>query len=565
MAFIPSEKDFSQYDQPQGSSATGTFLRAAGRAPMDLAEYLGAPADKLKYPEFLHKKEGDLQHPIAEFMGHSVWPGGTLLKGFGYAGKMLSGLNRLNNIKNIGSIEQEAENADQSYQMANENVNDFPSKLPSIRNKLESIQGKQQQLAQEYPSESGLQNEPEINLSNRLPGATGDELVPQAQAQRQSYVDQLRQHLGQQEPEPMDVQYQNAMNRDIRAGRQQIGQGYNNLKSSFEGQNVTVNRTRPLKEIQDELFSLVKEGDLNSPEIKQLAEELSQPEQKEVPASQVLTQFRTVDKLSKNAYKKAYERSESMTEEQRNNAISQAEQYKSIAEKLSKILEKEVNPDFRSELQGLNSAWREHASLYKNPLARKIESGRGITGSNILDQMRGNDIGQQLLRRYTMSNPESLRSALGHTYNQNPEQLLNASPYEQQFIQQSEHLPSMITRLRNAQHNEHAAAQETERLRNESSRVERAFKEDIKREAAKEEARKLSQQYKDLQSKEKELNQLLSQKKSTLKQKVELGTRLSQVRKDKEAIMKILKKIGYGVLIAGVGVEAGGLLNKVFK
>ena len=565
--YTPTQKDFDRYQSANNdTSSIGAFLRSAGRAPKEfIANFLPGDHKDLYYPEFLREKPGDIQHPIANFAGHSVWPGAVALKGLGYGGKLLYGLNRLKDIKDLSSIEDQSMQADQAAQLAGENVNQFPSSIPSIKNKMSSLQQKQQGINEQYPSIQGLQFEPEINLSNRLPGATGEDLVPQAQTQRQSYVDQLSHYLGRQETEPMDVQFQNTMNQAIRVGRQQIGQGYNNLKSSFEGKNVSLKKTEPLKEAQSQLSYLVKNSDLNPQETKSLVSELSTTKGDSVPASQILSQFRTADKLSKNAFKKAYERNEFMTEEQRNNAISQAEQYKKIAEKLSEILEEQVNPDFRSELQDLNSAWREHASLYKNPLARKIESGRGITGSNILEQMRGNDIGQQLLRRYTMSNPSSLRAAIGHSYRQNLEQLLNASSYEQQFIQQSEQLPTMLERIQNAQRAEQQAAQEAERLRSEASRVERAYKEDVKREAAKKEAKEAAKQYSDLHEQEKQLLELLKQKEMSLKQKIELSAKLDRVRKDKKLIFGTLKKLGYAVLIAGVGSEAGNLLNKIFK
>ena len=536
--YTPTQKDFDRYQSANNdTSSIGAFLRSAGRAPKEfMANFLPGDHKDLYYPEFLREKPGDIQHPIANFAGHSVWPGAVALKGLGYGGKLLSGLDRLKDIKDLSSIEEQASQADKAAQFADQNVEQFSGSLPSIKNKLGNLEQKQQHLMDQYQSKTGLQFEPEIDLTNRLPGGTGEGLISKAQEQRQSHIDQLSEYLGGTETEPMDVQFQNTMNEAIRSGRKEISKGYNNLKSSFEGKNVSVKKTEPLKEAQSQLSYLVKNSDLNPQETKSLVSELSTTKGNSVPASQILSQFRTADKLSKNSFKKAYERNEFMTEEQRNNAISQAEQYKKIAENLSKILEEQVDPDFESQLKNLNLKWREHASLYKNPLARKIESGRGITGANILEQMRGNDIGQQLLRRYTMSNPSSLRSAVGHSYNQNPEQLLNASPYEQQFIQKMEQLPSMIKNMQRAQRAEQEAAQQTEKLKTEASRVEKAFKEDVKREAAKKEAKEAAKQYSDLQEQEKQLSELLKQKEMSLKQKVELSAKLDRVRKDKKLI-----------------------------
>lgn len=552
-----SYQDHKEEKPNEETSSIGAFLRSAGRGPYDLAENLGVPHDKLIYPQFIHEKPGDIQHPIAKFAGSSVW-GGPILKELGLLGKVAQGFK---GIKNIGQLHQDAARTEEAANQAKTEQQQFAdllqsrygkSKIPSIQRALNEAHAKQLTLQEKYPNEQALSQQEPTDLSNRLPGATGEHLLPQAQNQTRLANRETSQYLGRGNPEPHDVMYQNIMNQMIRGNRAELSRGYNQLGQTFENRNITLPRTRDINEAHQELRRVISEGGLDSPEARALAHDLSSSENQDIPAADMLRQFRSADKLSKLASRKSFERNENLTEEQRNNFRRQAHEYRTQANRLQDILERDVDPQFASTLQNLNRGWRQYASLYENPLARKIESGRGISGNNILEQMRGDDIGQQLLRELTRSHPEAQRSAIGHTYAEHPDRLLNASPYEQGFIDQNPNLTGMIQRMRQAQQNEQIARQQAAARQEEAARAERAYQEDVQKEQAKSQARQYAHQIEQYEKIIPELERQASNVKSTMEEKVRAALRLEKAQKDLQRIKKagigLALFIGYEVL-----------------
>ncbi len=408
-------------------------------------------------------------------------------------------------------------------------------------------------------------NNEQINLSNRLPGATGESLVPEAQSNTTNIESQIQRYLGHGEQQH-DVDYQNSMNQLIRQGRSQLSEGYNDLRNQFNDRNVEITSTKSVKDIQQELRKLISEGGYDNPEARELANQLQSADKgKTVPASKLLTQFQTADKLAKLATQKSFERNQNLTQEQREFFSKQAEQFREQAEKIASLLEEQVNPEFRNQLQQLNSGWRQYASLYKNPLARKIESGRGISGNNILNQLRGEDIGQRLLRSLTLSNPEANHAAIAHTYASNPRGLLESPQYEQQFIQQNTSLPQYQRQLQESIQGEQRAQKLAFERQEEAYRVERAYQEDVELEKIKSEAKKIASEIEKWNQAIKDFEKALKNEKLTLKEKMEIGARLNDARKNVNRLKSIGKKaLGYS-LIAGIGDTAINKFLNIFK
>lgn len=589
MSYIPTEEDLSQYREKTirplpgtETSSIGASARAFGRAPFTLAESLGVPKEKLIYPEMLHEKPGDIQHPIAKFLGGLAF-GGPVLKELGLVGKILRGASSLKDVSNMKHFENtalEAEKAHGGSDEAIKNLQDYfkeqhGSKNPNFANKIKEATEQRTQLEQQNPETTALAEQPKIDLSNRLPGGTGEDLIPSAQNEHQEYLEAGRKYLGHDEPN--DVMFQNKMHQTIKQHKAQIGEGYNNLKEKFQNKNVTIPASENLQELQSSLRELVKKGDLTSPEAKDLAEQIHNIQgAHEIPASSLLTQFRTLDKLSKNAFDKSLETNKSLTEQQRENYKNLGDNYREHAEKISSLLESQVDKQYRQELSGLNSQWRQYASLNKNPLGKEIMSKRGISGSNIMQKMRGNDASQELLRNLTLSNPDALRAAIGHSYSENPESLLTAPKYEQQFLQQHEHLPEYMKHLRWSQNNMANAKKTTEQRQEEAQRVKKAYEEDVKIENKKEQARnkvsesqnksgELTELIKTYHKHLGEYQELLKKHGNTLEQKLKSGQKLEDLKKISGRIKKISKNAGYvGLLAAGSGVEKK-LFDILFK
>ena len=588
MSYKPTAKDFEQYEDEEEknakplpdteTTALGAGLRAFARAPISALGALGFPKEHLVYPQWAHEKPGDIKHPFAEFAGSSAWPIG------GLAGKLIKGAKTVHQLTKIKDLEGRANQAEEAHMGSEEALKDLQtyfkerhgSEKPNFGHKIQESIKKISELEPDTET-SVLAEKPKTDLSNRLPGGTGEGLIPQAENQLAQHRQVGQQYLGHGQSN--DVRFQDEMHHMITSNRAQIGEGYNNLKSAFEEKNVAIPNSKSLQELHSELDKLIRSGEHQSPEALEVLTHIQNfGKNNTVPASQLLQQFRTLDKLAKQTYSKAFERSESMTEQQRQSYKDQGKLYREKAEEISKIMEGAENlpADFRETLQNLNSQWREYAKLYSNPLAKEIEARRGIAGSNIMSKMRGSDEGQQLLRNLTLSNPETIRTAIGHTYSENPHAMLEAPEHEQQFIMADEHLPGYLERARSHQQNLERAHQETQRRQEEGSRVKKAYEEDVAAEKQKSEARnkvaeadkkkseikKLVEEY--IQHM-KEHEALLSNKKMTLEQKMRAGQKLESIKKVSDRIKKLGKGLGYATLISGEIGVGKKILETLFK
>jgi hypothetical protein len=103
--------------EQEPTSFLGAALRSgarvipeAVRSGMDLFGWRGGDTSPL--PDFVQKKPGDAQHPIAQFIGEIIGPG-LIAKEFGAGAKLLSGLNRANNVRKLGQFGEEESAAGQ--------------------------------------------------------------------------------------------------------------------------------------------------------------------------------------------------------------------------------------------------------------------------------------------------------------------------------------------------------------------------------------------------------------------------------------------------------------------
>lgn len=542
------------------TSALGAGLRAAGRLPYSLAEKIGVPHDALVYPDFLKETEFDrLQHPFAEFFGEAAVPGLGILNRYLKAGKGIEAVSKLRDITKLKDLiqkGQEAQIAHEEAQKETQGVKDVYGKstIPSIKRALDAALNKKFELEEQNPNQQPLSEQEPVNLKNRLPGGTGEGLIPQAQQQTQQALAQTRQYLGAGQQN--DVMFQRIMNGLIKGARSSIGQGYDALEDRFANKKVTIPNDRTLNEIHQELFRLDSQGKSNSPEANKLLDQLeSHGKNETIAADEVLRQFRTVDKLAKLTFKKAFSRNENLTEEQRTNLENQAHGYQEQATKLQQLLEEHVDPEFADVLKDLNSQWRQYASLYRNPTGREIEAGRGIAGRNIFQKVRGDEPGQQLLRRIIASSPAASRAAIGHTYGENPEELLSAPEHEQEFIRRDPELSNYIDKIKQSLQREQQAQDITQQRQTEAKRVEEAFKEDVKLEQLKSQASEVAAEIEKLNKGIADLEQAIKKENLTYKEKLAIGERIKQANQIRQGLKTLGSRIVKSLLVLG-GVDS---------
>jgi len=576
MSYTPSEEDFDQYmEKPSmpiaGSetSALGAAFRAAGRAPFSLAETLGVPKENLVYPEMFHEQPGDVQHPIAQFFGSMAFPGGAAFKALGGAGKVIRGAAAIKNLSNAKNIGQEAEAADEAHFGSEEAINNlqkffkdkYGTKTPNLEGKINEGMTKASELESQNPYDVPLHEQSPTDLGNRLPGSTGSNLVPKAEAQAGENSKLISELLGRGEQN--DVKFQDFLNEKISSHKRAIGHGYEEVKNAFKNKNIEIPKSNDIKNLQNDLLELIKNNKMGTKEYKNLSSQildiLDNPS-KTISASKLLEQFRTLDKLSKQSYAKSRESNISLTEAQRTQFGDEGKSYRNQADKLASLIESKVDKEFKNKLAPLNEQWRQFSSIEETPIGRQLSSSQGMSSSNILESMRGSDEGQQILRALTEFYPEASRTALGHLYAKNPESLLNASSYEKPFIQKVDKLPEYIEKLRSSKQNIQTAKSKELQLKEEAKRVESAYNEDVKHEQNIKKARDIADKLKEHEKDLKQQKELLRNRDLTYKQKLEANAKLDSINKNIDRLKKAGKNIGFTV----IGASLTGATKKLF-
>ncbi len=609
----PIQKSFSWDDYPEAqpseddhTTGLGAFLRSAARfipeTEHNLMEKFGLTGGaKLNLPDFVREKKGDIQHPFAEAAGTAAIPGTGIFKGLGLGGKLLSGLLRANNIKNIGNIgEQEQQAAQQAEEAGQQHGNlqsimkeQFGTAEPTtLRRQANEAPNKMQEtspLAQEQAPQ---------NIVPRLANETQRNVLPEAQqatqaakAQRQQYEEEIRKSLGAGESH--DVALSDELIPALKANRQEIGRGYEQLDSELAQHNIKIPNTGNAMEINRELMALVKsEGEgvvggrikLTSPKAKELLKELSEiGKSKDIPADAYSRSIRSIKQLANETMQQA-RKVGGYNPEQRVELEGRAEELNDRAASMEKHLEEHVGDEFAPKLKHLNSRWRnEVRSLDKNKLHREIQKQEGIGGKDLAMKLRGNSPGQIHLRKMVSASPTALRNVIGRAYADNPQGLLELPAEVEQYVQKMPKLAGLRSGLRQALQAEQEAMQAEESARAQAKAAEadrkqldKMYKQDLAAEAerqalreqnikTREENARIEKEnakiQRDIYKKEaaiKQIKKSMENEKLSRDEHLRLKLKLNQAEKDLSVLKKILKGLGYTVLgLNGLGIVAG--------
>lgn len=605
----PVQESFNWSDYPEAkpaegekTSSIGAFLRSAGRMPHDLFTGLGVPESAMSpLPEFLKEKKGDIQHPLAETAGSVAIPGVAAFKGLGLGGKLLSGLLRANNIKNIGSIGKQEQQAGQQAEEVGQLHGNLLSRMKEQFGTAEptTLQRQANEAPNKMQQTSHLaQEEPLQNIVPRLANETQRNLLPEAEqttqlakAQRQRYEEEIRKSLGAGESH--DVALSDELIPALKANRQEIGRGYEQLDNELVQHNIKIPNTGNAMEINRELMALVKsEGEgvvggrikLTSPKAKELLKELSEiGKSKDIPADAYSRSIRSIKQLANETMQQA-RKVGGYNPEQRVELEGRAEELNDRAASMEKHLEEHVGDEFAPKLKHLNSRWRnEVRSLDKNKLHREIQKQEGIGGKDLALKLRGNSPGQIHLRKMVNASPTALRNVIGRSYADNPQGLLELPAEVEQYVQKMPKLVGLRSGLRQALQAEQESLQAEESARAQvksaeadKKQLDKMYKQDLAAEAERQTLRnqnmKTHEENARIQKENMKIQRDIYKKQAAIKQIKEsmenaklskdehlrLKLKLSQAEKDLSVLKKILKGLGYTILgLNGLGVVTG--------
>lgn len=341
------------------------------------------------------------------------------------------------------------------------------------------------------------------------------------------------------------------------ATKKQIGSMYDEVESSLAGKNIEIKNPQSAGEIAGQLKEIISKGGLDSPEAKQVAAKLANYEQSmNIPARDYLASYRTVRDLARQANQEAYR--PGITDEARQAAKAHAAELDQKAEEMRGILENGIGPEDAEKLKSANTRWaNEVVPLYKNPVYNQIHF-KGRMPSNIVQQLRGTDKGNVLLRNIIKNDPEALQNVIGQRYsvkpnelhepNENMQEYLDAAPDIKQMLDAHKKSSDLVDLTSNAKkqaetQHKNALSQYEERQKNESKRSDLQKKINL------------------LDSHIANLEKTRSMKNITLSQKMKAENELDSAKKAKEKALKTLKGIGKYALGAAGLYGAGKAIN----
>ncbi len=240
-----------------------------------------------------------------------------------------------------------------------------------------------------------------------------------------------------------DVNVAQRVNNIVNGKKSEIGSMYDQVESDLANKNITIQNTDDISDLHDQLRSLLRSNQKDSPEAKDILDRMDNINKNtEIPARDYLSQFRTLRDYARDSRSQQYKIG--ITDEARMAAKQRADELEDKVEQMKPILEDALGPENNAVLKQANQRYAsEIAPLNRNNVYNNFRfNGRGP--ANIIKDLRGTGTGASQLREIIQNDPEALRNALGQRYAANPQNIHNANDLVQDYIDKSPDLNSFI-------------------------------------------------------------------------------------------------------------------------
>lgn len=463
----------------------------------------------------------------------------------------------LQNARKVKGLEERQSTAQEAFDFSQEQLNAF-------KDALKEKFGKSEPWSLRREAESGLRRMSEIekdasrkpiDLEKKLPGATGQGLVEEAQSNVANAIRPIEEYLGRGAEH--DVEAAAHINEAVNKRKAEIGDMFNQVQENLAGKTLELRNPRDAKTIINEITELVRAQKSHTPEAVALMDELQGlKETSTIPADRFMSAWRTTDKLAKEARRNAFRRD--ISRDEHDKFIEQANTLDQKATEMEQILDKGVGSENIELLKKARRRWAtEVTPLYRNRIYNDALNKGRIDNADIMKELRGTGEGQDILNQIVSENPFLLRSIVGQRFAENPEGLLNANRRQQRYINQLPQLEGMMNRLSQALGDLSNATSRTEQLRTEAERVSEAFKEDVKNE---EQRKKALDEYAKLQKEVDAKTKAAEKLEEALKNKEMSQEKLNQLNAELKAAIddinksksKMIKIVGALLKLAGV-------------
>lgn len=508
-------------------------------------------------------------------IGGALGIGGATLPSIGKSFSALK--SRISSLRNLDRLKEQGKITDEQYQeaLAQEKALQELSKEQGLGddiNKMESI------LPYLESEASGLKEElsqiPKQDLTNRLPFPSGEELVPESESLLKSTEKKLAEQekkistmLGEGNAHRKRVA--SKLNPILEKRQAEIGKGYDEYIENLKDKNVVLSNPRDAKAITADIHKLLQKGDLKSPELIKLTDELSTAGKEDtMPADKFVSAYRSLRSMSQKTRSSAYGKSP----QEFDRLIEAADSMDKDVARMEEVINKGLGGENLKQLKSLNHRYAtEVAPLFKNDFFLHMQA-KSKAPKNMMEHLTNEPYiksknpnkatGTQILNEIIRSDPELLQNVIGERFASNPKNIHQWDEIAQEFIQHMPELKKEISIYKSLHEsksknikNIEQAREKSSLLKKESKRINEGFEQDkkIQNERLKKEKElsDLQEKITNLRRNIPELKKKANAREISLKKKIELEQQISKTEKDIKALKNRAGILAIGLTGAG--------------
>ena len=506
----------------------------------------------------------------------SVLP--NVINSLGALKNRFSSLRNLDRLKEEGSItskqydaavaEHDAIEALSKEQGLGTNPNEMEANLPLMQGESSAL-------------ESEINSIPKQDLSNRLPSPSGEELSQNAEsllADSASKVAQQEENLSRMlgKGNAHRKRVAEKLNPLIEKKQSEIGKGYDSYIEGLKDKQVTLSNNRDIKQITHDIQELLKKGDVTSPELTKLADEMLDAGKSNVmPADKFVSAYRSLRSMAQKTRSSAYGKSQ----QEFDRLIQSAESMDSDVLRMEELINKGLGKENLKELNDLNKRYAtEIAPLFKNKFFQHMRANSKAP-KNMIEQLTNEPYvkstnpnkvtGSKILNDLIKEDPELLHNVIGERFASNPKDIDLWDESVEHFLKNMPRLKEEINKYSQLK-NEHSsnqknlenAKQKSDSLKSDANRVEKGFNEDVKKQKIRtekqEQLKKINEKIENTKRNIPELRQKAKNKNITLQRKMELENKIKSAEDDIKKLKKQAWIIGaelFSLSAAGIGLS----------
>ena len=309
--------------------------------------------------------------------------------------------------------------------------------------KLENINTQPKQLDELNLPEIPPSHEYELKSAK-----TSDDLKLAEQKKTQAESN-LKEHLGEDQiyHERFAIEARNELDKI----EQKNKENYDKIDKPLNDNKIIIKNPVEAKDVADHVNRILNEHDIWSDEVSNLPNEIEEMNRhEEIPAKKYMQLYRKSRDASLDAYHQMKELGGSSTEAGEA-AYKRWTKLKSLTDKMYGHLEKSLPKETFKSLEDAQNYFKDVVStLRQSKLGRDIKY-KGKVGKNILEDLIGNDIGQDQFRRLVDENPELRRLLIAQQAKGKLDNLHKPNEALRRYIDNSPEIKKLIEEHRSAQ------------------------------------------------------------------------------------------------------------------